>query len=504
MAANSLLLKIDRSSPTPIRRQIVEGIRALIDTEVIAANTPLPSTRVMADRLGISRYTVNLAYEELQVMGYLQSRQGSYNYIQKRRKEAAYNPERRSAIAWDKAANRPAEKLFRTYLEIPAPVATRSGPEQAVIDFSELQPDPSLFPVADFRHCVHHVMLENGRESLDFCPTEGNKDLRDYVAQRLRLHGISTSAEEILITYGSQQALDYVIQLLTGREKKVVVEAPTYFNLLPLLKFRNVNVCTVPMKPDGMDLGCLEKVLQREKVGFVYTIPNFHNPTGITTSHAHREKLFNICLNHRVPILEDGFDEEMKYFGKLPMPIKSIDEKNLVIYVGTFSKVLFPGVRIGWVTADKGCIQRLAAIKRCSDLRCGNLIQASLALFCREGYYDLHLKRIHRIFRRRMQTMLRTMSEFLPKNVSWSRPLGGYTIWVKMPLKMRAADLNELMSDNGVIVSPGELYYPQSCRSEYFRLSIARIGEAEIKEGLIRLGGALRRLPIRIQEKRSH
>ncbi len=494
MVAYSLLINIDRSSKTPIRRQIVEKIRILIDEQVIAADTPLPSTRALADRLGISRYTVNLAYEELQVMGYLQSRQGSYNYTQKRRKEVEYNPERRSIIAWDKAANKSAEKLYKSYLGIPAGVPNRFRPDQAVIDFSELQPDPSLFPIADFRRCFRRVMLEDGQESLDFSPTEGNKNLRDYIAQRLRLHGISSSAEEILITYGSQQALDYIIRLLTRPDKKVIVEAPTYFNILPLLKFHNVKLSAVPMKPDGMDLNYLEKVLQREKVSFIYTIPNFHNPTGITTSHTHREKLLNICLNYRIPILEDGFEEEMKYFGKLPMPIKSIDEKNLVIYVGTFSKVLFPGVRIGWVTADKGCIQRLAAIKRCSDLRCGNLVQAALALFCKEGYYDLHLKRIHRIFRRRMQTALRMMSEFLPKNVGWSQPLGGFTIWVKMPRKMSAADLSKLMFENGVIVSPGEHYFPQLFQSEYFRLSIARIDEVQIKEGLIRLGGALRKL----------
>ncbi len=497
MVAHSLLIKIDRSSRKPIKRQIVEGIRTLIDEDVIGINSPLPSTRGLADRLGVSRYTVNQAYEELQVLGYLQSRQGSYNFTQKRRKEVEYNPERRSIIPWDKVANESAEELYKSYLSIPAADPTRSRRDQAAIDFSELQLDSSLFPVADFRRCFHRVLLNGGQESLDFCSADGNKDLRDYIAQRLRLHGISTSAEEILITYGSQQALDLIIRLLARPDKKVVIEAPTYFNILPLLRFNKVRICAVPMKDDGIELNDLEKVLEREKVSFVYTIPNFHNPTGITTSHQHRERLLNICLEHKVPILEDGFDEEMKYFGKLPMPIKSIDEQNIVMYVGTFSKILFPGVRIGWVTADKGCIQRLAAIKRGSDLRCGNLVQAALALFCKEGYYDLHLKRLHRIFRRKMETTLGMMKEFFPKNVSWLRPSGGYTIWVKMPRKMSAAHLDELMSEHAVIVSPGQHYFPQQNQSEYFRLSIARIGEDQIQEGLIRLGRALRKLSTR-------
>lgn len=494
LAVNPFLIKIDRSIKKSIKAQIVDGIRKLIDEKTIEANTPLLPTRKLAEKIGVSRYTVIQAYEELQILGYLQSRQGSYHFVQERRKEVEYDPERRSLISWDKAATEEAEALFRTYSRIPSSAPIQSGSGVDVVDFADLQLDTSLFPRAEFRRCMHRVLLDNGEESLDFCPTAGNDDLREYIAQRLRLHGISTSIPEILITYGSQQALDLVIRLLARPEKKVVIEAPTYFNILPLLKFHNVDILAVPMNSDGLDLNILEKALKKEKVSFLYTIPNFHNPTGITTSHSHREKLLNLCQQHKIPILEDGFDEEMKYFGKLPMPIKSIDERNSVIYVGTFSKILFPGVRIGWITADQSCIQRLAAIKRCTDLRCGNLVQMALALFCREGYYDLHIKRLHRIFRKKMDATLAAMEKNFPKNTSWIRPSGGYTIWVKMPKKMSAVELNEFIAPYRVTLSPGELYYPRPNPSEYFRLSIARVGEDQIKEGIVRLGKALQKL----------
>ena len=494
MTAHSLLIKIDRTSGYPIRKQIIDGIRKLVDEDVIEVQTPLPSTRALAHKLGVSRYTVNQAYEELQILGYLNSRQGSYNFVQKRRKEVEYNPARRSIIPWDKAGNASAEELFKSYLNIPEASPRVARMKNPAIDLAELQLDPALFPVVDFRRCVHRILLNNGPESLDFCSAEGNGDLRDYIARRLRLHGISTSAEEILITYGSQQALDLVIRFLTRPDKKVVVEAPTYFNIFPLLKFSGAKMLAIPMKPDGMNLAVLERTLRRESVSFVYTIPNFHNPTGITTNHHHRERLLNICQDHRIPILEDGFDEEMKYFGKLPMPIKSIDEKNIVIYVGTFSKILFPGVRIGWITADRECIRRLAAIKRSTDLRCGNLVQAALALFCKEGYYDLHIKRLHRIFRRKMESALKMMEEYFPKNVSWVRPSGGYTIWVKMPRVLGAAELNHVLAEHGVMVSPGAHYFLQRNGSEHLRLSIARVGEDQMKDGLLRLGKALHAL----------
>ena len=274
----------------------------------------------------------------------------------------------------------------------------------------------------------------------------------------------------------------------------MAVEAPTYANIIPIIEFNGLRILGIPMREDGMDLKYLKKTLEREELSFVYTIPNFQNPTGITTSHKRREKLLNICLQHKIPIVEDGFEEDMKYYGKVPLPIKSIDEQNMVIYLGTFSKALFPGLRIGWITADKECIDRITAIKRFSDLTSGNLVQIVLHEFLKKGYYDLQLKRLHRIFRKRMQKALKTMEERFPRTVSWTRPTGGYTIWVKMPKKLSEERLHEFMSKYSVIVSPGSYYFPQKMSTEYFRISIARINEEEIKEGITRLGKALPRL----------
>jgi DNA-binding transcriptional MocR family regulator len=495
MVRESLLIEIDKSGKKSIRKQIVDEIRRLIDQGVIKLDTALPSTRVLAERLGISRYTVYQAYEELQILGYLKSRQGSYNIVQKRRKEVEYDPGNQSLINWAKVTNASAESVYRNYRSNLADITSRSdNGDTSSINLSELQLDPDLFPEHSFRKCMNHVLSLSGTKALDFCSPAGNLNLREYIAQRSRLHGISTSAKEILITYGSQQALDLVIRLLARPGAKAVVEAPTYFNILPLLKFNGMQIETIPMKSDGLDIPYLEDVLRANDVSFVYSIPNFHNPTGITTSHEHREWLLNVCLRYKVPLLEDGFEEEMKYFGTIPLPIKSIDDKNVVIYVGTFSKVLIPGVRIGWINAHEEAIERLTAIKRASDLRCGNLVQSALYHFCKEGFYDVHLRKLHRIFRQRMETTLQTMQAFFPKNVSWIRPSGGFSIWVKMPVKLSATELHEYMSGYGVVVSPGVYYFPQETKSEFFRLSIARTGKKHIQEGIARLGKALRDL----------
>lgn len=489
-----MLLKIDRQSPKPLYKQITEEIKTLIDQGVMETNKPLPSTRRLAKKIGINRSTVIRAYEELQALGYIQSRPGSYNRIQKRRKEVEYNPERKSLIDWEKYSNNQSRDIYEIFLRYSpeSPMHTKFKPNASNI--SELDLDPRLYPMDEFRRCANHVLLEYGSRSLEYGTYKGHKPLRQIIANRLRLHGIAVSEEEILITNGAQQAIDLIIRLFTTSNKKVAVEAPTYANILPIMQFNGVKIQGIPMREDGMDLDYLKKILEKEELSFVYTIPNFQNPTGITTSHQHRERLLNICLQHKVPLVEDGFEEDMKYYGKVPLPIKSIDDRNIVIYLGTFSKALFPGLRIGWITADKICIDRITAIKRFSDLSSGNLVQMILHEFLKRGYYDLQIRRLHRIFRRRMQLALKTMDECFPQTVSWTRPSGGYTIWVKLPKKLTEIELHEFMSEYSVIVSPGTYYFPRKRSSGYFRISIAKSNEDEIEEGVTRLGKALHSL----------
>jgi DNA-binding transcriptional MocR family regulator len=488
------ILKIDRSSSEPLYRQIVNELKSLIDQGAIDINQYLPSTRKFAEKLGVNRSTVVRAYEELQALGYLRSSPGSYNTVQKRRKEVEYNPERRSQISWHQASTEPARKLYQIFQTYSPESPIQANFDGEAINIAQLDLDSRLYPMDEFRRCVNHALLNSGSESLRYGSYKGYQPLRDSIAQRLRLHSISVSAEEILITNGAQQAIDLIIRLLAGSKKVAAIEVPTYANIIPILQFNGVKIQGIPMREEGMDLNALEKVLNNEEVSFVYTIPNFQNPTGITTNHQHREKLLNICLKHKVPIVEDGFEEDMKYFGKVALPIKSIDDQNIVIYLGTFSKALFPGLRIGWVTADKECIDRLTSIKRFSDLTSGNLVQMAMHEFLKKGYYDLQLKRLHRIFRKRMQLALKIMEECFPAAVRWTRPPGGYTIWVKIPKRLNETQLHEWMSKYGVIVSPGIYYYPRKKYSEYFRISIASLDEVEIQEGITRLGKALPRL----------
>jgi DNA-binding transcriptional MocR family regulator len=489
-----MLIKIERDHPPPVYQQIIGQIKKLIDQGSLEPGSRLPPSRSLAEKLGVNRSTIYLAYAELQALGYLQSRPGSYNIVLQRMREVAYDPDRQSLIRWEKACSEEAGLIYKTFLGYAPEKISRPGSGSSIFDLASLGLDPGLYPLDDFRRCARHVLLNSGFEPLEYGSHKGYPPLCEYIAKRLRLHGISVSDQEILITNGAQQAIDLIARLLGGPGRKVAIETPSYANAIPLLRFNRLQVVGIPMKSDGLDLAALERALRQETIAFVYTMPNFQNPTGITTSHQHREKLLSLCTRCKVPIVEDGFEEDMKYYGQVALPIKSIDEHNIVIYLGTFSKALFPGLRTGWITGDKELIGRILAIKRFCDLTSNNLSQVIIHRFCTLGYYDKHLKKIHRLFRQRMLVVLKAMKNCFPPSVSWTRPMGGYTIWVRMPKKISRQRLTEITAQFGVGVSPGEFYFPQRLPCEYFRINIARVPQDKILEAVKRLGKALDRL----------
>jgi DNA-binding transcriptional MocR family regulator len=489
-----VLLNINRTATQPVYRQIVEQLRQLMEHGSLKVGARLPATRSLAGALGVNRTTVCEAYQELWALGYLESRPGSYTRVRERgRIVQARNRSRASAIRWEDATPRSSEKFFRQMRTFTAR-AHPGGPADE-INLSRLDMDHRLFPVEDFRRSLQHVIARNGPSLLNYGDAQGYLPLRETIAERSRIHGLSVDASEVLVTNGSAQAIDLVFRLLAPRGETVAIESPTYANVIQILLYHQCRVMGVPMRHDGMDLGYLRKALQRRRPSFVYTMPNFQNPTGVTTSQAHREQLLEICNRRRIPLVEDGFEEEMKYFGKVSLPIKSMDHGQVVVYMGTFSKVLFPGVRIGWILADRDCIRRLLAIKRMSDLSTAPLLQAALHDFCRRDLFELHVRRMHRIFRKRMQVALASLREHLPAGrVTWTEPTGGFLIWVKF----KNANIDEEKFQRScarekVRVSPGSFYYPVDRGEKCFRVSISTLDETEIREGIERLGRAIRR-----------
>jgi len=408
MAPEMILVKLDRKSYTPIYEQIVQEIRRMIESETLAVGTKLPPSREMAVRLGVNRSTVYRAYEELLALGYVQSSPSSYTTVRDKPKTTICEPKLdRGSLDWEKLSNSPSRTVFEISRKYSPHLDENSHPD--VINLSFIQVDPRVYPTEEVRKCINRVLAVSGPKVFEYGEPEGYKPLREYIAHRLQNHGISVSPSEVLITNGAQHGLELVLKLLTRPGSKIIVESPTYSDFIPLLKYYQIHIVEVPIRTNGMDLKQVREVLREDSPALVYTIPNFQNPTGLTMSQAHREGLLRLCQGRGVPLVEDGFEEEMKYCGNVALPIKSMDRHNIVIYVGTFSKVLFPGMRIGWIAAQMECIERLAALKRFSDLSTSTLAQAAMDAFCREGRYDNHLRKMHRLYRKRMRAALNAM-----------------------------------------------------------------------------------------------
>lgn len=487
-----LPISIDTRAGMPAYRQICNQVMALVDEGRLRPGDRLPSTRVLGPDLGLHRSTVLRAYEELRALGYLESRPGSYSTIRRRSRHPTIRsptvPVRSAAVIdWQAVAVGGIGEL-----ESPAHPA---GEKSDAVDFERLSADPELAPDEAVRRCVKSVLLRGRGAALDYSDAAGWPPLRELLADRMASHGAASVVDEIVVTAGAQHALDLILRFLTQRGDRVIVEAPTYGLFHELLRLHGLTAVEVPMRDVGMDLDHLERVLRDGAPGLrprlLYTMPSFHNPTGITTDQNHRERLLLLCEHHRIPVVEDGFEEEMKYTGKGVLPVKSMDSRGLVLYVGTFSKVVFPGLRVGWIAAPREAVASLTDIQRVSSYAGNTLAQATAARFCAGGEFEKYLRRVHRIYRKRMRALLEGLDREMPEGVVWTRPRGGYMVWLTLPPGLGEDEMAVRLAEAGVKVSFGRRYFGETPARGHIRLSIACVNEAEIRTGCRRLGAAL-------------
>ncbi len=477
-----LLLNLNTSSSTPLYKQVIDQIKQLIDSELLKPGDKLPSTRVLAKRHNLNRNTICKAYEELWALGYIESSSGSYSKVRKRIINVFTEPNNKNnTYNWENIISKNSNILRKSVQK----EIVKINPVNK-IDFRPLSPDPKILPSIEFRKCLNEILRSGKSEILLYGEAEGFYPLRTFLARHMQLHAINTNINDIIITNGAQNALDMIVKLLINPGDTIIIEKPTYSEAIPIFKYYNANIIELPVYDEGMNLNELEQVLQKHNPKFLYTMPNFQNPTGTTTSQAHREKLLSICEKYNLPIIEDGFVEEMKYFGKNILPIKSMDKKGLVFYIGTFSKVLFPGIRIGWIASNEYCTKRFSEIRKVTEISMNTINQAALELFCRNGSYEKQLKKNHTIYKKRMGVALKTLRENLHSNdFKYTKPIGGYTIWFgSKKSKITENQLIKLIQQEGVLVTRGSQSFYSNTNSTCFRISIAHRNEEEIKTGI--------------------
>lgn len=369
-----------------------------------------------------------------------------------------------------------------------------------VISFAGGLPAPELFPVERIREATDTVLAERGQEMLQYSTTEGMPELRALIAQRLSAGAFQISPDNILITSGSQQAIDMLARIFLDEGDHVIVENPTYVGMMTSWRPFNLNFSAVPTDNDGMIVEELEPLLHNNPK-LMYAIPTFQNPQGTTLSRERRAKLAKILVEHNLPFIEDDPYGELRYSGD-PVPSVLQMEAEVrgattldgnVIYCGTFSKVLTPGLRIGWVAAAYPVIDKLVQVKQATDLHTSTFNQfVSYEVARDEAFLNEHVKQLRDVYRQRRDLMLQTMDEHFPQEVTWTRPEGGLFLMVTMPAALNAREVLKQALAHDVAFVPCDDFFIGDTGHNMFRLNYSNARPERIVEGIKRLGTVLK------------
>jgi 2-aminoadipate transaminase len=379
-----------------------------------------------------------------------------------------------------------------------------------MISFGGGLPATEVFPVQRFDEACHKVLTEQAATALQYGETEGYGPLREFIANGMAHHGIPAKVENVLITSGSQQALDLIGKLFINAGDRILVEAPTYLGALQAFDAYGAKYLTVPSDENGLRTDLLEEPL-RSNPKFIYVLPNFQNPAGTTLSEDRRPELVLLADRHGIPILEDDPYGQLRYEGKHLPPLVALDRQNVdhdrgysagnVIYLSTFSKTLAPGLRVGWIIAPAEIISKLTQLKQGADLHTSTFNQFVAYEVARDGFLEQHVQLIRRVYRERRDVMLQALQEFFPPEVTWTHPEGGLFLWVTLP---KGSDIQAIFKsalERNVAFVPGHSFFAQSTddlskngrqTDRHMRLNFSNAAPEQLREGIRRLAEAVR------------
>lgn len=360
-----------------------------------------------------------------------------------------------------------------------------SQPE--IISFAGGLPAPELFPIEGLRKACQKVLEEVGPPALQYSLTTGVPPLRRYLAERVSKQGFEVEESNIQVTAGSQQGLDLVGRLFVEPGSVVITEIPTYLGAIQAFNFYGAKYVSVPMDENGVLVEELEDRVKKSKPRIIYIVPNFQNPSGITLSEERRHQLVEIAKRYEVPIIEDNPYGELRYAGKDVPSIQSIGG-DYVIQLQTFSKIISPGLRIGWISASREIMALVERVKQATDLHTNTFCQYVITEFAKDGALDRHIEELKVAYSERRQVMLNAMEAHFPEEVNWTKPEGGLFLWVELPRGMNSAQLLDKAVERKVAYVPGSPFYAQTKGENTLRLNFSNASPEKIVEGIRRLG----------------
>jgi len=363
-----------------------------------------------------------------------------------------------------------------------------------IISFAGGLPNPSLIDTEGIEKAASKVIKSDGRCALQYSTTEGYPPLREYIAERYnKRYGLDVSADEILVTNGSQQCLDLAGKVFIDKGDAVLMEKPGYLGAIQAFSMFEPEFFSVPLEDDGPDTEILSEILAEETPAFFYGIPNSQNPTGISYSDEKRREVAEILSGADVPFIEDDAYGELRFDGKAIKPVKYYMPE-LGVMTGSFSKIFSPGMRLGWICADKEILEKVITAKQASDLHSNYLSQRILYKYLEDNDIDAHIKKINSEYKHRADTMIKAIEAELPPEISFTRPEGGMFVWLRFPDNMSSMEIFEKASGRDVVILPGTPFYVNGDGNRTARLNFSNSDDDEIRYGISVLAEVIKEL----------
>ncbi len=486
-----MVIRLARDAGQPLYKQIVEQLRRQILSGEMAPGYRLPPDRQLAETIGVNRTTVLTAYRELKSEGLIESHVGRGTVVARHRFPDQVRVPAGGEPEWEHLFSDALSALDNFTIESILQLINQQDMISFAGGISSLEPHP----IEALRGIEQELLRDARKKALQVSPVEGFSSLRQHLSAHMNARGCFCQPEEILMLSGAQQGIDLIARAMLNPGDTVLIEDPSYFPAIHTFRAAGARLMGVPMSASGMDLDVLERLLQRCKPKFIYTMPTFQNPAGACLDLPGRIRLLELAQTYQTVVVEDDPYSELRYEGERLPSLKSMDARGFVIYLGTFSKTVAPGLRLGWACCQRRMVHALAGLKQYVDVHSSSVSQYLMERFLGGGHFDAYLEAVCANNSRRRDAMNDAFEQYAPEGLSWNRPQGGSYLWCQLPEEVPATKLFGAASRNGVAVLPGTLFALSPHRGERcIRLNFTYEDPASIRKGVELLCAQIARL----------
>ncbi len=470
-------INIQRNIDVSLSNQIYQSIVDRIHSGLLEEGLKLPSVRNLSKPLQVSLVTAVKAYKRLEQDGFITSIQGKGTFVKAKTKENLSGKETTSSYVW--------QLSVQDYLPRSQFARFHIVPQKVHLSSSMI--DPKLLPNRYFEHEVHQVLSKNPELLSLFGEIQGDSQLRCEISEYLKRSGVLSTPENIVVTSGLQQGIDLIARTFVGPGDVVVMEAPTYPGAIDIFSGRGATILTVPVDKDGMRIDILQRVCEKHRPKIIFTIPTFHNPTGVVMTLKRRKQLLDIAVSNQCIIIEDDPCSEIYFEKKPPVPLKSMDQLGHVIYLRGLSKTIAPSCRIGVLTASGSIFNRLLAAKANNDLGSPLLTQKAILPLINSKRMIDHKKKLRTALKIRRDLVLDLLTRFSPEGLSWTVPEGGLNLWISLPTWLDSHLLLSESKKQQITFLPGSACFPIGQENNHLRISYSYVNEEQLTYGITTL-----------------